>query len=81
MGQSLKCSPAYYNAWSGWVSDLGEVTLIAGMVAAARHINCGHRGCWRPYRHITKDGHKLCKKHVQLPLSQLDLHEIHEDHR
>jgi hypothetical protein len=74
-------SGPYYGFFSGFGSDIGEVTLIALAVGGIRHLNCGHKGCWRPGRHTTKNGHKLCKKHIGWPNEALDLHPIHEDHR
>lgn len=41
----------FYNWWSGFGSDLGEVTLVTAIVTpgivAARRANCHTRGCWR----------------------------------
>ena len=71
----------YYAFWSGFGSDIGEVTLVALFFGWLHHINCGHKGCWRPFRHTTKKGHRLCKKHIAWPDADLDLHEIHEDHQ
>jgi hypothetical protein len=71
----------FYNAWSGWVSDIGEVVLIGGLVQLVRQRNCHHKGCWRFSHHTTAKGYKLCKIHVALPEDELDLHEIHEDHQ
>ena len=67
-----------YLFWSGF---FGDVTIFAAVFAGLRHVNCGHSPCWRPYRHTTKNGHKLCKKHIGWPNESLNLHEIHEDHR
>jgi len=63
MGQNPRCSPSYYNAWSGWVSDLGEVTLIAGLFAGARHVNCHVKGCWRPGRRVGDTPYLACHVH------------------
>lgn len=51
----------YYNFWSGFGSDLGEVTLVGAIVAAARHKNCHVKGCWRlghPHEGVVR-----CRKH------------------
>lgn len=69
-----------YNFFSGFGSDLGEVTLVVGLVTILQHLNCHQPGCWR-LGHPTPKGYKLCKKHVALPASDLDLHEIHPDHQ
>lgn len=37
----------FYNFWSGFGSDLGEVTLIAALFGGWRHVNCHTKGCWR----------------------------------
>jgi hypothetical protein len=65
-------SGPYYGFWSGFGSDLGEVTLIAAIltpaVMAARHSNCHTRGCWRITMHKVKDPqtgveYRQCHKH------------------
>lgn len=56
-----------YNFWSGFGSDLGEVTLIGVFVAGARHVNCHEKGCWRlgPHVQVDAEGHHIrrCHKH------------------
>ena len=71
----------YYGFWSGFGSDIGEVTLIAGIGAVVHHHNCHNRGCWRLGKHTTGDGYKLCKKCIAKPLDDLTLHEVHSDHK
>lgn len=65
-------SGPYYGFWSGFGSDIGEVTLITAIltpaVVAARHSNCHTRGCWRITSHKTTDpktGHpyRQCIRH------------------
>jgi hypothetical protein len=73
-------SGPYYGFWSGFGSDIGEVVLIGGVVAVVRHHTCAHRPCRRLSRHVTKDGHKLCRTHLKLPASELDLPDVHPDH-
>lgn len=53
-----------YNFWSGFGSDIGEVTIIGLALGAIRHINCHAKGCWRPGKHLV-DGtpFKVCAKH------------------
>jgi len=36
-----------YSFWSGIGADLGEATIITGMLALYRKHNCHARGCWR----------------------------------
>lgn len=52
-----------YGFWSGFGSDIGEVTLVGAVLAAARHKNCHVKGCWR-LGHIDPDhGHPACRRH------------------
>jgi hypothetical protein len=54
----------WYAAWSGWVSDLGEVVLIGGIITAVRHINCHVKGCPRLGKHpVDGTPYKVCAKH------------------
>ena len=55
-------SGPFYGAWSGWVSDLGELTIFAGVVGMYRHKNCHERGCWRLGKH-QYEGTPYCHKH------------------
>jgi hypothetical protein len=60
-----------YNFWSGIGSDIGELTIVGGMVTlvlmAWHYINCNSPGCYRISKHhyIDKDGkrHALCHAH------------------
>jgi hypothetical protein len=72
-----------YNFWSGVASDAGELTLIGGALALAKHANCDAPRCLRYGPHRTADGqHKLCRHHhPDLPSRKLSLHEIHARHR
>lgn len=56
----------FYNSWSGFLSDLGQITLFSSILLVARHLNCGVKGCWRFHRHdYEMDGvtHKVCRHH------------------
>lgn len=53
----------WYNAWSGFGSDVGEVAILGGLISWARHANCEVHGCWRLGRHQTAAGHKVCRVH------------------
>jgi hypothetical protein len=64
----------YYGFWSGFGSDLSELTLIAAIITpatmAVRKMNCGAKGCWRPSRHeYDMDGvkHSFCRRHHPHP--------------
>lgn len=57
-----------YNFVSGFGSDLGEVTLVAAIIAFIRARNCHKRWCWRFGHHelldpVTGVTYKLCRKH------------------
>lgn len=71
----------FYGFWSGFGSDLGEVTIIGGMIGLYRSHNCHNAGCWRISHHTTPEGYKLCKKCVARPKDPSRLHDIHTDHR
>lgn len=53
-----------YLAWSGVLSDLGEVALIGAVLGAYRKHNCHQRRCWRIGRHVV-DGTPYCNRHHQ----------------
>jgi hypothetical protein len=57
-------SGPYYGFWSGFGSDLGEVTILGAVVATARHHNCHVKGCWRLGKHQVAGGQfKVCPVH------------------
>jgi hypothetical protein len=79
----------YYNWWSGFGSDLGELTLITAIltpaIVAARHHNCATRGCWRLTSHTLTDpqsgiAHRLCHKHHPLISTDHTHHGILRNH-
>jgi hypothetical protein len=53
----------FYNAWSGFGSDIGELALAGGVIAIVRRHNCEVHGCWRIGRHQTAGGHMVCRRH------------------
>ena len=56
----------WYNFWSGFGSDIGEVAIIGGLVQIYRQHNCHVKGCARLGKHeYDMDGtkFKLCRKH------------------
>ena len=77
----------YYNFWSGFGSDLGEVTLITavgiGVYTGVRKVNCHTRGCWR-IGHHRLDGtpYILCRHHhPDVPSTGASHEHILEQHR
>ncbi len=79
-----------YNTWSGWLSDLGLVTIFSGLVffivAWWRKHNCHVYRCWRLQWHTHPGhGHPVCRTHhpyaqgrgghLDASLHDLDSHE------
>lgn len=65
-----------YNFWSGIVSDLGEITIVGGLItivlAMWHHHNCHVPGCWRWSWHPNPEtGHPECKVHHPDPHAYL----------
>ena len=61
-GTSSGASRAY-DFWSGFGSDIGEATLVAGIVAALRHRNCHAKGCLRLGHPVAGTPYVACHKH------------------
>ena len=53
----------YYGFWSGFGSDVGEVTIIGALLGSYRVHNCEVHRCWRLGRHATSAGHRVCRRH------------------
>ena len=71
-----------YGIWSGIGSDVGEITLVAGLIGMWHHVNCHAPGCPWFGRHKTADGTPLCRRHhPDLMGKKRTLVEIHRDHR
>jgi hypothetical protein len=77
---SPRGGPAYYNFWSGFGSDLGEVVLVGAIIQYYRMHVCHDQTCHRWAHHTTPAGYRLCKKHIAKPTSELKLHKVHSDH-
>lgn len=59
-------SGEWYNFWSGFGSDIGEIAIIGSLITIVRHQNCAVKGCLRFGRHeYDMDGvkHKVCRTH------------------
>ena len=60
-----------YNAWSGFLSDVGEYTIAVGLFGHLYHYlrqhNCREHRCWRMGWHIYVDKdaqpHPACRRH------------------
>ncbi len=53
----------YYNAFSGILSDIGEITIFTGLVVGLRHVNCHERHCFRLGHVVPESGVRACHKH------------------
>jgi hypothetical protein len=53
----------YYGFWSGFGSDLGEATLLAGALTMWRHHSCHVRGCAHLGRTVEGTPYLACPKH------------------
>jgi hypothetical protein len=63
--QPLPTGPEY-GAFSGWVSDLGLLAIVGGIITLAKHHNCHVHRCWRIARHTFTDENsievRVCKR-------------------
>lgn len=53
-----------YNAWSGFLSDVGEVAIVGAVYGMLRKHMCHQGRCWRIGRHVV-EGTPWCNKHHQ----------------
>ena len=80
-------SGPYYGFWSGFGSDIGEATLIAGVFAAWRHHSCHVRGCARLGRQVEGTPYLACPRHhpdhkgARRSVSLATIHAAREDQR
>ncbi len=51
-----------YNFWSGFGSDLGELTIITALIGTYFKHNCHMKHCLRIGRHVV-NGTPWCNKH------------------
>ncbi|MDE2469867.1 MAG: hypothetical protein KGL35_14290 [Bradyrhizobium sp.] len=57
-------SGPFYGFWSGAGSDITELALIGGLIAAYRKHNCHIKGCWRiGKRNVDGTSLIVCHKH------------------
>lgn len=66
--QNTSGSPPNYNFWSGFGSDIAEVTIIIGLISVYKKHNCHLRWCWRLAHHkladpVTGIEYMLCRSH------------------
>jgi hypothetical protein len=51
-----------YGFWSGFGSDLSEITLVGLVIGGWRKHNCHTKRCWRIGRHVVS-GTPYCNHH------------------
>jgi hypothetical protein len=81
-GTSNAASRAY-DFWSGFGSDLGEATLLAGLAAAYRHHSCHVERCPRLGKPVDGTPYLACPKHHpdhHGSKRSVSLHIIHRAH-
>lgn len=82
LGVEPRSPSTAYNFWSGFGSDVGEVTLIGAVIATARHKNCHVHRCWRLGRHPVADGlYRVCARHHPGLDGQVTADTINHAHR
>lgn len=57
-------SGAWYGFWSGFGSDVGEITLVGALVGVYRKNACHELRCWRLGHHpVQGTPYKACRRH------------------
>jgi hypothetical protein len=81
-GTSSSSSRAY-NFFSGFGSDLGEVTLLAAAYGLYRAHNCHTRHCWRLAKHpVVGTAYKVCRRcHPTVPDKAPTREQIQANHQ
>ncbi len=68
----------WYNFWSGFGSDFGEVAILGSLVALYKHHNCSVKGCPRIGRHaVAGTPYLTCHRHATLAVHK----QLHDDHK
>lgn len=68
----------WYNFWSGFGSDFGELAILGSLFAIYKHHNCQVSGCWRIGRHpVAGTPYLTCHKHATID-THTRLHKQHE---
>ena len=72
-----------YGFWSGFGSDLGEITLIGLVAGIIKHQNCHVKGCKSVFTHpVVGTPFKVCKRHhpaMKRIVTHLDIVKAHRD--
>jgi len=67
----------WYNFWSGFGSDLGEIAIIGSVLALFKQHNCTVKGCLRIAHHpVDGTSYKTCHKHATVTIHK----RLHKEH-
>src|SRR5665213_2928055 len=68
----------WYNFWSGFGSDIGEVVIIGSLISLYKQHNCPVKVCWRIGRHpVEATQYKTCHKHATIETHK----QLHKEHK
>ena len=68
----------WYNFWSGFGSDFGEIAILGSIFAVYKHHNCTVKGCFRIGRHpVDGTPYITCHRHATLDIHQ----HLHNEHK
>lgn len=72
-----------YSFWSGFGSDIGELTIVAGLIGIYRAHTCHTNRCWRWAKYpVEGTPYKVCRRcHPIVPDEGPSLAHIHDAHR
>lgn len=73
-----------YLFWSGFGSDIGEVTVLGAAISLIRHQNCHAKGCWKLGHPLEGTAYRVCHKHNPKHSGEkrnVAVDEIHAAHR
>lgn len=76
-------SGPWYGFWSGFGSDLGEVTLLGLAVGVVKSRNCHVKGCWRLGKHpVSGTPFAVCRRHhPELEHRHIRAEHVHAAHK
>jgi hypothetical protein len=68
----------WYNFWSGFGSDLGEIAIIGSLIGLYKHHNCTVKGCPRIGHHpVDGTPYMTCHKHATTTVHS----RLHKEHK
>lgn len=77
-------SAGFYGFWSGFGSDIGEATIVVGIIGAYRHHNCHVKGCLFLGQKVEGTSYLACPRHHPAHKGSkrgVSVDTIHEEHR